>query len=238
MTTTWVLLGTAVATAGFHTLIPDHWLPFVLAGRARGWSLRRTAAVSGGSALLHVGLSLALGVAAVGVGVGSARALGEELERVSSILLVAFGVAYAAWAWKKGGHFHPGGSLLHRHGEPEACGGAEGPGGHEHLHYHPDTALIRGTSGRGDRYLALIVGLNPCVLIFPILVATAEHGALAVAGVSLAYGATTVGLMVTLSVAGVAGARSIPIPGAARHMEALSGLLIAAVGAAFWLLEG
>jgi len=39
-------------------------------------------------------------------------------------------------------------------------------------------------------------------------------------------------------VAGVAGARSIPVPGAARYMEAVSGLLIAAVGAAFWVLEG
>ena len=31
-----LLLLTAAATAAFHTLIPDHWLPFVLVGRARG----------------------------------------------------------------------------------------------------------------------------------------------------------------------------------------------------------
>lgn len=233
--TTWVLLGTAVATAAFHTLIPDHWLPFVLAGRARGWTLRRTAAVSGASALLHVGLSLALGLVAVGVGLGGARALGEGLERVSAALLLVFGLAYAAWAWRKGGHFHPGGALLHRHGDSDGCPGHEGPGDPEHLHYHADTGLIRGTAGRGDGYLAAIVGLNPCVLVFPILVATAERGALAVAVVALAYGATTVGLMVALSVAGVAGARAVAPPSAARHMEALSGILIAAVGAAFLL---
>lgn len=233
-----MLLGTAVATAGLHTLIPDHWLPFVLAGRARGWTLRRTATLSGASALLHVVLSVMLGLAAVAIGVGSAHVLGEGLERVSALLLIAFGVTYAVWAWRKGGHFHPGGSLVHAKGEPDACGGHEGPAGEEHLHYHADHGLIRGTTGRGDGYLAAIVGLNPCIVVFPILVATAEHGAGAVALVSLAYGATTVGLMVGLSVAGVAGARSIEIPGAARHMEAASGLLIAAVGAAFWLLEG
>jgi len=33
-----LLLATAAATAAFHTLIPDHWLPFVLVGRARRWS--------------------------------------------------------------------------------------------------------------------------------------------------------------------------------------------------------
>jgi hypothetical protein len=35
----------------------------------------------------------------------------------------------------------------------------------------------------------------------------------------------------------VAGARRLPIPAAARHMEAASGLLIAVTGAAFLLLE-
>ena len=29
------MAGTAVATSVLHTLIPDHWLPFVLIGRAR-----------------------------------------------------------------------------------------------------------------------------------------------------------------------------------------------------------
>jgi len=43
--------------------------------------------------------------------------------------------------------------------------------------------------------------------------------------------------MVGLSVAGVAGARRLPVPAVARHMEAASGVLIALVGAAVLLLE-
>jgi sulfite exporter TauE/SafE len=85
--------------------------------------------------------------------------------------------------------------------------------------------------------LALVVGLNPCVLVLPILVATAEKGAATVMAVTLAYSATTVLLMVGLSVAGVAGARRLPVPAAARHMEAASGLLIALVGAAVLLID-
>jgi len=110
--------------------------------------------VSGVSAVLHVGLSIALGLAAVGIGVGSARALGEGLENASAVLLVVFGLAYAWWAWRKGGHFHPGGAIVHRHDAEDQCAGGEGHDGEEHLHYHADDELIRSGAGRGDLYLA------------------------------------------------------------------------------------
>lgn len=232
-----ILLLTAVATAVFHTLIPDHWLPFVLVGRARGWSARETASISGLSALIHTGLSVALGLVALSAGLGAARAMGRHLESASGVLLVLFGLAYAVWAWRKGGHFHPGGALVHRHAEAEECDGHEGPGHHEHLHYHADEGWIRGGRGKSAFYLALIVGANPCVLILPIMLATAEHGAASVALVTLAYCLTTVALMIGLSVFGVVGSRRIPVPSAARHMETASGLLIALVGALFLLLE-
>jgi sulfite exporter TauE/SafE len=230
-----LLLVTAAATAAFHTLIPDHWLPFVLVGRARGWSARTTAAVSGFSAVVHVALSAVLGLLAIGAGEIVAKAIGHQLERASGVLLVVFGAAYAIWAWRKGGHFHPGGALLHRAEATDACDGHEGPENPEHLHYHADEAWIR--AGKGALPLALVVGLNPCILVLPIMVATAERGAMTVAAVTFAYSATTVLFMVGLSVAGVAGARRLPVPAIARHMEAASGVLIALVGAAVLLLD-
>jgi nickel/cobalt exporter len=232
-----LLLLTAVATAAFHTLIPDHWLPFVLVGRARGWSARTTAAVSGFSAGVHTLLSVALGIGALRLGQAAAHAIGERLERASGLLLLGFGVAYALWAWRKGGHFHPGGALLHDADESAHCDGHEGFGSAEHLHYHADDGWIRNDAGKGALPLALIVGLNPCVLVLPVMVATADQGAGAVALVTLAYAATTIALMVGLSVAGVVGSRRLPVPPVARHMETASGLLIAIVGAVFLLIE-
>ena len=235
--TSYLLAGTAVATAAFHTLIPDHWLPFVLIGRARGWRARTTAAVSGVSALIHTSLSVLLGLIAIRLGHGATAALGQTLERASGFLLVAFGLIYAAWSWKKGGHFHPGGAMLHREEDGPDCDGHEGDSAPGHLHYHADRQILEGAAGRGAFYLAAIVGVNPCVLVLPIVLAAAQHGAGAVALVSLAYSATTIALMMGLSVAGVAGIRRFDPPGAARYMEAASGLLIAAVGVVFWLLE-
>ncbi len=228
-----VLPLTAAATAAFHTLIPDHWLPFVLVGRARGWSARTTAAISGLSALVHTLLSIALGIVAVKLGETAAHAIGEKLERGSGLLLITFGGLYALWAWRKGGHFHPGGALLHAANEQAHCDGREGSAGSEHLHYHADDAWIRTDAAKGAVPLALIVGLNPCVLVLPIMVATAEQGPRAVILVAVAYAVTTIVLMVGLSVAGVAGARRLPVPAAARHMETASGVLIALSGIVF-----
>jgi ABC-type nickel/cobalt efflux system permease component RcnA len=235
--TTTLLLGTAVATALFHTLIPDHWLPFVLIGRVRGWGARTAALVSGFSAMIHAVLSVAIGLAAVGIGVETARVAGETLEHASALLLVTFGIVYAAWAWRKGGHFHPGGHLVHQDGG-ESCDGAEGAAHPEHLHYHADAALMKGPGRRSAVYLAVIVGLNPCVLILPIMLAALKEGATAVAAVTVAYSVTTIGLMVVLSTAGVMVAhRFFEPPGLARYMETISGLLIALTGVLFWLLE-
>jgi ABC-type nickel/cobalt efflux system permease component RcnA len=232
-----LLLLTAAATAAFHTLIPDHWLPFVLVGRARGWSARTTAAVSGFSAVVHTSLSVALGFLALRLGRTAAAAIGERLERGSGILLVVFGAVYALWAWRKGGHFHPGGALFHAADEKDRCDGDEGSVASEHLHYHADGAWIAEDAGKGAIPLALIVGLNPCILVLPVMVATAEAGAGTLALVTAAYALTTVALMVGFSVAGVSGARRLPFPAAARHMETASGVLIALCGAAFLLIE-
>jgi nickel/cobalt transporter (NicO) family protein len=232
-----LLLVTAAATAAFHTLIPDHWLPFVLVGRARGWTARTTAAISGLSALVHTLLSVMLGIGALLLGQSVASAVGERLERGSGILLVLFGTAYAVWAWRKGGHFHPGGALLHARDEGAHCDGHEGPDSVDHLHYHADDAWIGKEAGKGAVPLALIVGLNPCDLVLPIMLATADQGAGALSLVTMAYSLTTIVLMVGLSVAGVVGTRRIPVPPVARHMETASGLLIAICGAVFLLIE-
>lgn len=235
-TTLQVLLGTAAVTGMLHTLIPDHWLPFVLIGRARGWSVGRTVLLSGVSATVHVTLSFLLGLGGLWLGSATAAGLGESLEAAAGPLLVVFGAVYAFWSWRKGGHFHPGGALLHRH-VPAACSGAEGDANPDHLHYHADDGLIRERERFGGWTLVLLVGVNPCVLLVPLVLAGAGRGAGAVGLVVLAYGLPTALLMTVLSGLGVRWSRRIRLPVAARHMEPASGVLIALLGAALWILK-
>jgi ABC-type nickel/cobalt efflux system permease component RcnA len=235
--TAYVLLATAGGTALLHTLIPDHWLPFVLIGRARGWNGRTTLLVSGCSALVHVLLSICLGLIALRIGLSAAEAIGESMHRAGALLLIVFGIAYAVWAWRKGGHFHPGGNLLHKGGKHAACNGSEGHANPEHLHYHADDALIRGRTGWSALWLALIVGANPCILVLPVMLATVGKGRAIFWLVVLAYSLPTLILTVALSVIGVTGSRKLFVPVAAKYMEAASGLLIALLGVLFWLFE-
>ncbi|NIQ87443.1 MAG: hypothetical protein GTN83_22215 [Acidobacteria bacterium] len=228
------LLATAAATAVLHTAIPDHWLPFVLIGRARNWSPARTARITFLAGVLHLAVSFGLAVLALGLGRAAVAALGETMEHATGPLLVLFGLVYAIWSWRKGGHFHPGGSLLHRgaHG----CDGHEGDANDEHLHYHADQALIRDDGRFGAAGLAVLVGLNPCVLIVPVALSAAQLGGAAILAVFVAYGVPALVLMVGLAALATTAARRIRIPAAARHMEMISGLLIAVLGAVLWLL--
>ena len=236
-TTGYALMTVAVATALIHTLIPDHWLPFVLIGNARRWRLGTTVAVSGVSALIHVMLSIVLGILALAIGEVAASAVGETLERSGAVLLVVFGFGYALWAWRKGGHFHPGGERLHLQPDGTHCDGHEGDGNPDHLHYHADDRLIEGGVGPNAWWLAFIIGVNPCVLILPVIMASAGQGAKAVAAVCVAYAVPSALLMVGLSAMGVAGGRRIRLPLAARYMEMVSGLLIGVLGVAILFLE-
>lgn len=233
--TTFALVTTAAGTALLHTLIPDHWLPFVLVGRARGWSTTVVAMASGLAAVVHALLSILLGVVALWIGFATMDAVGKTLEHVGAVLLILFGLGYAFWAWRKGGHFHPGGALLHR--GSGSCSGSEGPGHPEHLHYHADGELIGGGEGWGALGLALVVGINPCVLLLPLMVASIPRGVGSVALVAAAYTLPAVLLMVGLSVLGVRVGWRVRLPGVARHAESLSGLLIALMGVIFWFVH-
>lgn len=225
-----VLLGTA-ATVGFvHTLIGvDHSLPFVVIGRARGWSLGRTLGVTGLCGLAHVATSVVLGV--VGIGLGLAL---EQLAWIQEIRgglaawgLIAFGLVYAAWSFvaaARGGehhHAHAGADgLLHDHGRSEDGGD---------LHPH----------GAGLTVWALFIvfALGPCEALIPLLMAPAwlHHWAW-VGAVVAVFSGVTVLTMLTAVAAGYFGLERIRWTGLERHVHGLAGLAIAGSGLAIQAL--
>ncbi|MCP4805265.1 MAG: hypothetical protein GY913_02775 [Proteobacteria bacterium] len=113
---TLALLGAACSIALVHTLIGvDHYLPFVVLGKARGWSLGKVAGLTALCGLGHVIGSILLGF----IGIGAGVALGE-LEFIEGIRgslaawgLIGFGLVYMAWSWSRlrRGHHHPAHSM-------------------------------------------------------------------------------------------------------------------------------
>ena len=135
-TTLLALLVTAATLAVVHTAIGvDHSLPFVVIGRARGWTLRRTLGVTGLCGLGHVASSVLIG--AIGIPLGLALERLEAFEglrgSLASWALMAFGLAYAVWGVLKAlkgrrqEHVHVHADTVHQHPHDHA-------GAHAHPH--------------------------------------------------------------------------------------------------------
>ena len=217
------LVATTIVTAVLHTLIPDHWLPFVLVARAEGWTPRHTLHLTAASAALHVTVSIALGLVVVMAGRTAELAVGgvgEMLEAASGWLLVGFGAVYMFWFLVRGGHVHSFGiHPHHRPGDTEA----------DQIH----GARVGDLSGYS---LAFIVGFNPCVLIIPCVYGAAQISTLTLAAVAVAFAASTVFSMVLMALLGLHGTSRLTSPFLTRYGEALSGALIALTGlAVLWI---
>jgi hypothetical protein len=108
-----VLLASAASIAFLHTLAgPDHYLPFVSMGLARGWSWRKVLGVTLACGGGHVAGSVLLGLLGI-----YARAELEGLVRIESWrgdlaawLLLTVGLLYLAWGIR-----HAGRHVSHHH---------------------------------------------------------------------------------------------------------------------------
>lgn len=232
-----VLLATAISIGFMHTLIGvDHSLPFVVLGRARGWSLRKVLAITAACGLAHVLSSVVIGVAGISVGVALERL--EIIEGVrgslATWLIIGFGLTWAAWAFirsRRGerhshGHVHADGSV-HAHGHDHAS---------EHQHAHEEAVDGRKLGLMAFWSLFLIFAFGPCEALIPMLMFPAmEHAWGVVVLVTAAFGLTTIGTMLAVVGAAYVGLGQLSLRRIERHADVFAGLTIAASGVALSL---
>ncbi len=136
-----VLIATAASIGFIHTVIgPDHYLPFIVIGRARAWSLRKTLLVSALAGVGHILSSVVLGFVGIALGLAVSRLEGFEAfrGRTAGWLLLGFGIAYFLWGVRRAIRNKP-----HVHSHLHAAAGAavdhvhaDGGGDHTHPHSH------------------------------------------------------------------------------------------------------
>ncbi|HZN54133.1 MAG TPA: hypothetical protein VFB67_02320 [Candidatus Polarisedimenticolaceae bacterium] len=221
------LLISSAAIAVIHTALgPDHWLPFSLLAKARGWGRAKTMTVTFWAGLGHVASSLTLAILGLSLGHGAARIAGIEAARgrVGPYALVAFGCAYGLWGVRRAivrreglvAHEHGGTVHLHR-------------GGHVR-HTHPSAPTTFWT-------LFAIFVLGPCEPLIPLFVLPASKGMWALAGwTALVFSIVTVAAMMGLVVLASAGVARLPWGPLTRWSHALAGGVIAACGLGVLLL--
>ncbi len=221
-----IFLAAAGTTAALHALIPDHWLPFVLMGRSRKWSVAKTLGLASAAGLLHLCLAVGLGLLTFQLGhegaQAAARRLGETLEVLSSLGLAAFGFFYGAYSWRREWRHHP--AEEHDHG-------GEGTPRRD-PHHHHGHLLERWFGGDLSGWsLVAVIGISPCALAFPVLLAGAAS--LGIGGVLLVaagWGIVTMLVTVAVTLVGFLSAEKVDFPFLSRYGDLISGVLIGLVG--------
>ncbi len=231
-----LLLITAASVGFVHTILgPDHYVPFVVLARARGWSTLKTVTITVVCGVGHVLGSIALGALGIALGVGIFKLETIEAARgtLAGWLLLAFGLVYLAWgvklAIRKKPHTHwhaHADGVVHTHEHQHT-------GDHVHVHEHA-TAKPSLTPW----ILFTIFLFGPCEPLIPVLMYPAAAGNLwSIIIVTLVFGITTIATMTTVVLLALLSADRIPK--AFRRFErfghAAAGLALVLCGAAIQL---
>ncbi|TQV81238.1 hypothetical protein FKG94_09045 [Exilibacterium tricleocarpae] len=228
-----ILIVTAATIAFVHTLLgPDHYLPFAVMARARGWSLRKVTGITLVCGLGHIVGSIVLGF--VGVALGTAIATLEWIETVRGELaawgLIAFGLVYLAWGLRRAhkgrphSHLHAHGDLVHSHAHNHH-------GEHAHVHTADDSKSLTPWA------IFLIFVLGPCEPLIPLLMyPAARESMLGVVLVTATFGLVTVVTMLGAVILTVWGLQRVKVPGLARFGHALAGGTVLVCGVSIHLV--
>src|SRR6266705_804279 len=161
-------------------------------------------------------------------GISALRRVGRtgwSLESVAGLLLVVFGLGYGIWAHRREARAH----------RPES-GPPSGNAGHVHVHGHLLERWFHGALSGGA--LVAIIGISPCALLVPVLLAASAEGPGTLLAAGLGFAVCTILTMLTVALCATRGMRRIDLPFFTRYGDLASGLLIAAIGLLVLRLEG
>jgi len=221
----WSLLAAAFGVGVVHTLLgPDHYLPFIMLARARGWSRLKTVVITSACGLGHIGSSVLLGGLGIafGVAVGHLDSVESHRGPIAAWALVAFGVAYALWGLrhalrrKKGIEAHVHGDDVHIH--------SHGVNAHGHGHEKIGANTTFWT-------LFIVFVLGPCEPLIPLFAVPASQGRWDVAVLTaVVFGVATLVSMVGATLAGYEGLKLVHLGPLERWSHVVAGCVIAVAG--------
>ena len=193
-----ILAGTAVTIGVIHTLVgPDHYLPFIVMGEARKWSLKKTLTITMLCGIGHVLSSVVVGFIGIAAGLSLSKLELFESSRgsIAAWLLIAFGLIYMLLSirnlYRKKKHVHS-----HHHTDGTR---------HEHEHNHfSGHSHVHSPEGKSltPWILFLIFVLGPCEPLIPLLMyPAAENNIGGVIFVSSLFSVATVATMMLVVLA-------------------------------------
>ena len=230
----WVLAGTAASLGFIHTVIgPDHYLPFIVMSRARGWSLPKTLFISFLCGLGHVLSSVVLGFLGIGLGIALTKLEGVESVRgsLAAWLLIGFGLAYFVWGLRRALKSRP-----HAHAHEHAEGG-EHDHSHTHVSGHCHVHAAKAKANITPWVLFTIFIFGPCEPLIPLVMfPAARHSLSGVVLVTAAFGLATIATMLAIISLSSWGMSFVRLGRLERYSHALAGAMIFVSGLAVQFL--
>ncbi len=220
-----VIAGTAAGIGFVHTLVgPDHYLPFIVIGRARRWRLSKTLFVSFLCGLGHVLSSVALGFLGIALGIAVFRLENIEGTRgsLAAWLLIGFGFAYFLWGLRRAVRNRP-----HRHFHHHADG-EEHEHHHQHAEQHAHLHEVEGKKASITPWVLFAIFIfGPCEPLIPmIMYPAAKHSTFGVVLVAAAFGVTTIATMLVIIALSSWGMSFVRLGKLERYAHALAGAMI------------
>jgi nickel/cobalt transporter (NicO) family protein len=204
--TTPALLAASAGVALGHAILPDHWVPLAVLGRARRYPLSTVARLSALAGVAHVLLSIVLGAVIIVIGLQFRSSIQGAQDTIVGCLLIATGLAFIVVDLTGHGHHHDHADG-HHHGDDH----------HDHDHHSLEhhqgdrqaarEPLARGSGWRGLAALMIPFGAaaSPDLTILPVFLAAAAAGVATAVGSVVIFAAVTIGTIVGLTLAAARG---------------------------------
>ncbi len=216
--TTPALLAAAAGVGFGHAILPDHWVPLAVLGRARRYPLSKIARLSGLAGVAHVLLSIVLGAVIVAIGLQFRSAVSSAQDAVIGGLLIATGLGFGVLQATGRGHRHDHDHHDHHHDH-----------GHGHPHADPD-------AGHGIGRLAAIMvpfgaAASPDLTILPVFLAATTAGVATAVGSVVIFGAVTIGTIVGLTLGAARGGYQVKGEWLDRWGNTVTAVVLVVIGA-------
>lgn len=211
--TLYALLSLAVYTAVVHTLAgPDHYLPFIMIARNRGYGILRTLMWTLICGIGHVGSALLIALLFVYASHLLSQSnmdwLNENRGNLAAWALIGFGAAYLVYSLRR--------SWLNKH----------------HTHRHGHAVIEQDGKNITPWVIFIIFVLGPCEALLPILVPAAAYGAGSVALVTIVFSICTIATMMFAVVLGMKGLSHLRFHWLEHHSGEIAGATIMLCGIA------
>jgi hypothetical protein len=214
------LVAASAGVAFGHAVLPDHWLPLAVLGRARRYPLAKIAWLSSLAGVAHVLLSIVLGAVIIAIGLQFRSAIQHAQDTIIGCLLVATGVGFIVVELTGHGHHHgpPGQGHDHRHAD------------RDHPHDHPEPGA-RSVGGLAALMVPFGAAASPDLTILPVFLAATTAGVATAVSSIVVFAAVTIGTIVGLTLAAAKGSYQLQGEWLERWGNAITAAVLLLIGA-------